>query len=240
MLSRVRAILAALSLLTVGAGSLTIASPASAAAGVPKVGECHQLSTAQALAMSDTKPGVACSKPHDFQTFAVLTSPTSLAGLTDEQLSAASTACTRPFIKALGPAVRSSLTSYELYTFVPTAAQREAGARWIRCDLTLDRNHRPTALPRHRLSRPIVPSRIPDGVRTCLTRSRAITTCERPHAYRAAMAFVIRQAAYPSEEQFNRAADRRCAPGWALAQLATRRAWEAGRHTVVCFDRTKN
>jgi hypothetical protein len=242
MQSRTRVALVALSLIAGGLGAMGLASSSSSAATPttrPTVGQCHQLTIPQVVAVSDTKRAVRCTARHNLQTVAVVTSPTTLAGLTDEQLRAAGEACLRPFFKALGPMTRQAVTNYDLFMFAPTAEQRAAGARWIRCDVGLVRASRLAALPRHRLPKPIVPSRVTDNIRTCLTQGRVATTCNQRHAYRAVKAFVLAQRAYPTNRQLRRAANQHCQKGWDLTYAATPIAWAHGSHTIVCSDKTR-
>jgi hypothetical protein len=183
---------------------------------------------------------VPCSARHNLQTIAIITSPTSLAGLTDDELSAATTPCIPAFFKRVGrPMTRLALTAYDLWTFVPTAAQRAAGARWIRCDVALWRGRGIAPLPRHRLPRRIVPSHVGDSIRACLTKQRFATTCTQRHAFRAVKAFEIDRASYPTRDQFIDAANRRCPAGWDYVAWAGEVSWSYGRHTVVCYDKTR-
>lgn len=238
MRARARLALVVLTLLTAGLGSLGLVSPASAA--VPKVGQCHQLTWSQALAASDSKAAVSCTARHNLQTIAVITASKSLAGMTLEQLAVEGDACLRPLYRTLSSSMtKRALTAYTLFTFAPTAEQRAAGARWIRCDLALAHDRAIAPLPRHKLSSPVVPTRIKDGIRRCLTGRQYLTTCTQPHAYRAVKAFVMDQAAYPTAARWHAAADRRCQTGWDLAYIATRAAWRAGQHTVTCYDKTR-
>jgi hypothetical protein len=226
-------------LLTAAGLTLALPSTADAAGARPRTGQCHQLTYRQAWAQSDTKRAVACSARHDMQTIAVVTSPISLAGLTDEQLSTAERACYPAFLKAVRPLSRYAMTAYDLWTFVPTPAQRSAGARWIRCDVALWRGAGLAPLPRHRLPRSVVPQHLTDSVRACLTQRKLTTTCDQRHVLRAVTAFSMSQAAYPSREQFIAAADRRCPAGWDYATWPGQVSWSYGVHTVTCYDRTR-
>jgi hypothetical protein len=239
VLSRIR--LGFLALATALAVLLGLPSPGHAArAGTPKVGQCHQLGYRQALDVSDDKAPVPCSRRHDLQTIAVMTSPTSLAGLSAEQLNAATDVCIPAFLEAEGrPLTRGATTAYDLWTYVPTAAQRAAGARWIRCDVALWRGAGLAPLPRHRLPRHIVPAHIDDRVRACLTKQRWTTTCDQTHSYRVMKSFEIHQAAYPTREQFIAAAQRRCPAGWSEVFWTRETVWSYGKHTVTCYRRTR-
>jgi hypothetical protein len=239
MRARVRLGLVVLTLLTAAVASLGLTSPASAAT-TPGVGQCHQLSWRQAAAYSDTKAPVGCSKRHNLETLAVVTSPTSLAGLSDDQLRQAESACFHPYWKAMGKLTKLRQTSYSLFTFVPTAAQREAGERWIRCDVALVKGgNRMASLPRHRLGKPVVRA-LNDTVRLCLTgKHRWMTTCDTPHSYRSTKAFSMAQTTYPTDDQAVKAAWRRCSGTTDYATWPSEEQWDVGNHVIVCYDKTK-
>jgi hypothetical protein len=238
VLSRIR--LGLLVLATTLAVVLGLPSPGQAAPAKPKVGQCHQLSYRQSLAPSDVKKAVPCSKRHNLQTIAVVVSPTTLDGLTDEQLSAATNGCIPAFLKAEGrPLTRGALTAFGLWTFLPTAAERAAGARWIRCDVALWQGAGLASLPRHRLPRHIVPKHIGDSTRACLTKKKWTTTCDQVHAYRVMKSFEIAQTSYPTRDQFIAAATKRCPAGWSDVFWTRSVPWSYGKHTVTCYEKTK-
>src|SRR5262249_26943336 len=143
---------------TAALGSLGLASPASAAGATPKVGQCHQLTPRQIAAIADAKRAGSCSTRHNLQTVAVVTSPTSLVGLTEEEhAELGSRLCSPKLAKALGrTATVREQTAYDLFFFAPTQAQIAAGARWIRCDVGLVAVAQFPSLPKKRLSRPII------------------------------------------------------------------------------------
>jgi hypothetical protein len=235
-------LLTLVTLLVATLGTLSPAQADAAAPAAPKVGQCHQLSWSRAAgSYSDSKAPVACSKRHDLQTLAVVTSPVSLAGMTEDQLSDAEAACFRPYWKAMGPLVRLRQTAYSLFTFVPTAAERAAGARWIRCDVALVHSAgRLASLARHRLRSPVVHRRIDDSIRLCLTaRGHYATICDQPHRFRSTKAFRLNQAAYPTSDQASAAARKRCRSTTSYLTWPSEEQWTRGNHIVVCYDRTK-
>jgi hypothetical protein len=239
VLSRIR--LGLLVLATTLSVLLGLPSPSHAAPARPKVGQCHQLSWARAMRYDDPKAPVACGKRHNMQTLAVVTSRTSLAGLTEEQLSVAEDACFKPYWKAMGRLTKLRQTAYSLFTFVPTEAERAAGARWIRCDVALLHGDRRLAsLPRPRLHRPVLRGTVRDSVRLCLTTGgRAWTTCDRSHRYRSTKAFVLHQTPYPTVEQVSRAASSHCRDSTAWLTWPSQTQWRLGNHVAVCYDKTK-
>ena len=240
MRARARLALVVVTLVTAALGSLGLSSPASAA-GVPKVGQCHQLTTRQVEAVSDAKRPVSCSKRHNLQTIAVVTSPTSLAGLTEEeQTELGSRLCGRKQAKALGrTATVRQQTAYAGFFFAPTEAQAAAGARWIRCDIGMVAGPRLVSLPEKRLSRPIIGSHIDDAERRCLTSTWYVTPCSHQHRYRSIAAFVVRTSAYPTGHQLGRAAHRRCPKAWDYVVPPSELGWKVGNHVAVCYIKTQ-
>ena len=239
MRARARLALVVLTLLAAASGSLGLVSPASAASA-PKVGQCHQLTPNKVLRISDTKPAVSCSKRHNLQTIAVVTSPTSLAGLSDDELSHQAThACLPAYYRASGSVGKLALTAYNMFLFAPTPAQRAAGARWFRCDLVLSQGRTLASLPSHRIGKPFTRGRLGDNVRRCLTAKRSGTPCSAKHVFRSTRSVVLPDGAYPTTDAFIALGDRRCPQGTDLYTWSYEVEWRYGDRTLVCYDRTK-
>ncbi|GAA1946776.1 hypothetical protein GCM10009798_02250 [Nocardioides panacihumi] len=244
MLSRARTALVALAATLAAVLSVTIGLPSTAHAatsGTPKVGQCHQLTSGQLAAVADPTKPVRCGARHNLVTIAVKTSPTSLAGLSDaEHTELGVRLCNPAFNKALGrTATKRAMTAYGLFFFAPTPQQIAAGARWIRCDVGLEAGRRLVPLPK-KLARPVVPQRLTDGVRRCLTGAGLTTTCSRAHAFRSISAFLApTSTAYPTDDQFLRLASRRCPSSWRYATWPGPISWSAGDRAVVCYDKTR-
>jgi hypothetical protein len=244
MLSRVRTVLVALATVATVALSLTAALPSSAQAATgakPKVGQCHQLSARQLASYTDSKKPVSCSKRHNLQTVAVVTSSTSLAGLSDDELTdKAYGACLPAYRKAAGGATKVAMTAYMLNLFTPTAAQRQAGARWFRCDVSLQQGRRYAVPLTHRLKRKFARGHLTDAVRRCLTSQRVNTTCDKSHAYRVMKAFEMSGTTYPATDAQKLAPmNRHCPKGWDIAFPPSEFSWAYGNRVVVCFDKTR-
>ena len=107
----------------------------------PKVGECHELTLAQATDPVDTGTTVPCGRPHTSVTFKVgkisaladghllaVDSPTVQAGLAK--------ACP-PALPAYvgGDQLTQRLSRLEAVWFGPSLQQADAGADWFRCDV---------------------------------------------------------------------------------------------------------
>lgn len=244
MQSRTRVALVVLSLVAGCLGAMGLASSSSSAATAatrPKVGQCHQLTWRQSGAIADAKRAVSCSARHNLQTIAVVRSPTSLASLTpDQQADLGARLCSPKFDKALGrTATVREQTVYSLSFFAPTPAQIAAGARWIRCDVGKVAVDHFVTLPRHRLTRPIIGSRIKDSERRCLTSRWYITPCTSKHVQRSMKAFVVPQTTYPTGDQVGRLAARKCPTGWDNVTWASEWGWQHGNHVAVCYDKTR-
>jgi hypothetical protein len=217
-------------------------SSSSAATPAPKVGSCHQLFSLKQLAVaSDTKPAVSCTQRHSTQTVAVVTSPTSQAGLTGEERGAlGSRLCQPVWDKALGRnAVVREQTAWQEFFFFPTPAQVDAGARWIRCDVGMLAGTRPISLPKKKLAKPIIGTHIDNAERRCLTSRNWVTPCSQKHVLRSIGAVVVRASSYPSGPQVVRAANRGCPKSWYSVMPPSQVGWEDGNHVAVCYQRTR-
>ncbi|HET8961516.1 septum formation family protein [Nocardioides sp.] len=248
MLKTPRLLAVVLLLLAPLAAVVAIAGPAQAGPAFqqPSVGECRALTMAEFSRASNNEAAVECSQPHTSRVIATGRLPR------DVSWSAPLRRLNRIAVRICDPAWKSALgTSYSsramtAYTwgwFIPTKAQRDRGARWIRCDLVLMGGKALVRLPTDNepaLTSPPHPNRIA----ACLTlRSMAYTTCARRHGWRATGTFVIRQKAHPTDRQFRRAALRRCP-----SRVSTRSfawddhgpdRWRLGDHVVICFSRTR-
>ena len=242
-MTRLRACVALLAVLL---GTLTVAtgSPASAATGKPKVGQCHNLTWNQAYSASDTRPVVSCRARHTTETIAVKTAPVSLAGLSDAELSdVMEKICTPVFLARLGrtPARRAS-TPYSFQMYGPTPAQVAQGAQWVRCDVYL-RGGKNTMLrlPGHRLPRIILPARPTDATLRCLDASNVPTPCTHRHSYRPNGVLLFKASLpYPKDPTatFNAAASRSCPRSTARWTWVAPIRWSAGDRSMVCYDKT--
>lgn len=221
-------------------------SPAAdAASSRPVVGQCRTTTFDQAFGASDTHAPVPCSELHRLKTFAVQDVPagTDYVHVTDSQaLTFARTICGPKFLSALGGTyAERHLTSYDWNYFVPTLAQRKAGARWMRCDLSLLYTSSGygafAALPN--FSFPFVAGHtLTDKTRRCLFDDdhNYWTTCSRAHVARADKTFVIHSTSYPQNATAAAAASTAC-PGerWTKPSAYD---WKHNDHTLVCYTRT--
>lgn len=237
MQARLRA-LVALTLLALGMSLALVPSTAHAAPAKPKVGECHDLTTRQAWAASDSRKPVPCSSRHTLKTFAVPVSPTSFVGLSEDEASEIGfRLCDGPLRRALGGTeTKLAQTLYSEFMFLPTSAQRAAGARWVRCDIGIVAATGLRRLPR--LSHPVLKGQLSDRERLCLTKRDASVTCDQPHAYRSQGAYVSASVAHPGADAVLQEAGRRCPRTSSYAQWPDEQRWSASNRIVVCFQKT--
>ena len=108
----------------------------------PKIGECHDLSFRQALAVVGGTEPVACRRPHTAQTFRVgrlrLETPAGKTRRVDSDAAQrqARTTCLSRLPRHLGVTPRElRLTMAQAVWFTPSRQRAEAGADWFRCDV---------------------------------------------------------------------------------------------------------
>ena len=233
--------------------ALTITAPAEAggsraATGKPAVGECRNLTLAQASARSNNTGTVRCSSAHNDRVIAVRNLP---KGVTYAQLNTAAKVDTMA-VRLCFPSFRGAVSkndqvrnrsAYSYLYFVPSAKQRNAGARWLRCDLTLRAGASLAKLPTDR--KPALRGkRVPSSVARCLAGKALVTTrCSSPHKYRAAAAVTIAIKKYPSRKQMIKIGRSRC-PKLITTDADYRFTWTgkavwtvARDHTLVCYNR---
>lgn len=207
--------------------------------GAPSVGDCFDLTYRQALRNSTTEKAVDCSRQHTLVVTAVGRLPKGLTWRTpDEKLYRVwHRVCTRGEDRLIGKNQRLIYqTSYEGFAFEPTAAQKKAGARWLRCDIGMYKGKGLGPLPQGTLPKAKAP--LPDSIARCISAQNRFTPCENTHTYRSSYVFAVRGE--PTSKRAARAAVKRCP-----AQVASNR-W---RHThqdiwgptflVACYSKTR-
>jgi hypothetical protein len=127
-------------------------APSSAAAtkadaGEPAVGQCWSANIKDAGAWADWNghSATSCAKSHTLYTYGVGhvsgLQPTDWAvsssnpALRDDVAAAAGKTCNAPYAKLLPALPDISHTLLRIYFFVPSRAEWNKGARWVRCDL---------------------------------------------------------------------------------------------------------
>jgi Septum formation len=230
------------------AAVVTSAGPAQAGPGFqqPAVGECRALTYGEFLRWSNDEAPVDCAEPHSSRVIAAGRLPKGVNwGPSLKKLPIAIGICEPAWKTVLGSTYRSrAMTAYSWGWFIPTKAQRERGARWIRCDVILYGGKSLVRLPTD--DEPALGAGPhPDSIAACLTTRPAVhTTCARRHAWRGTGTFVMRQDAFPTDGEFRRAALRRCPSlvntGSFKWRHRVKYQWREGDHTVTCYSRTRN
>jgi Septum formation len=149
----------------------------------PKVGECWQVSYADAAQSEDwegTAP-VACTTKHESYTYAVTKLTKTFTGswldskgaVRADVDSAAFTACLSRE-KALLPGITPKEALFYPTYYVPSVAQWNGGARWVRCDMTEIKVGSEVAKPKLR----DLPTRFSDVVAQLAANPKKFALCE--------------------------------------------------------------
>lgn len=109
----------------------------------PRVGDCHSLTPRDVLGSADTEPAADCADEHTAETVHVGTLGPEAEGkppalTSDAANRAAGQRCRARAAAYLGTDLqRLRLTRVEVFWFVPTSEELEAGADWLRCDVVV-------------------------------------------------------------------------------------------------------
>lgn len=218
-----------------------------AAVGQPKVGQCRNYTIQQAAKESNSSPVVACNRKHTAKVIGVVRVPTTIGmNQNDKLIPFAIKNCFPKLVATLGRTDRlRHLSAYDYTFFKPNAAQREAGARWIRCDVVLYGGGVLKPLPSN--AKPMLPKApLPNKVARCLTGSHQITACAYRHAFRATEVFKVASKTYPGSAALLRTARRRCPAlvstprNWYATWAPTKASYQAGDRMIVCYSHKSN
>lgn len=226
---------------------VALVAPANAvssrAAAAPATGRCYNLTYTQTYPVSSSVPYVHCTDKHTTKTFLVKNVPNNIDYkhiTNDEMIRVATQICYPKFASTLGSTPENQhLTAYSYIFFSPTAAQRTAGARWVRCDVVLYGGRTLRALPTDTI--PFIQGEITDATRRCLvTSDHWYTTCAGAHSYRSSAAYTLTAGThYRTRDQFLAVTHKLC-PGTDFAVWPDRYSWDSGDHVLTCYDRTAN
>ena len=229
-----------------------LATTTSADAGTlakPVVGECRNLTAAEAAARTNTTLPTGCRKAHDDRVIGVPDLPQGVVwtDLSDTQIvKQGIKLCTPAFRRALGQNdnVRDR-SAYDFVFFQPTADEIAVGATWIRCDLILRHAGALGDLPTDQ--KPAL-SGLPlsNKVARCLKGTNHLTTtCSSSHSYRATGSFSVRSASFPGRKALIRAGRAKC-PSRVnsrsfLFTWKPKLVWNLIHdRTVVCYTKTSS
>lgn len=230
----------------------TVLAPApSSHAGVettpPAVGSCHALTLEEALAASDPDPAVRCTERHTSVTTRIVRFRNAPNwGNTDRLLARIETPCSQSQLALFGGHAKPlQMSAYFGLFFIPTKAQRDAGAKWVRCDTALISGRSLRALPTDgdpELGRLPLPDRLA-RCRVGKAGGYAVTTCDRKHAFRATHAVKYPSRTYPGTRRMSRWTLRKCRAKLGGAAFyyepAERAEWRAGMRFSVCLRKTR-
>lgn len=246
-------------LLTIAALAAALAAPLPADAGTldphyhePAVGECRNLTSDQLGKQSDTTAPIDCGSRHTTKIVAVPQIPDGETWATMKANNWAKlgklyeTQCRPAWETLLGVNDRTqAMTAYGLAWFMPTVAERNAGARWFRCDVYVPAGS--SALtPLKYDAAPLVPDPLTNFVRKCMKgKDFAYTSCNARHAWRAKGSFNLRkQKTYPTDKQIRRQALAKCPALVTTGTFAwappTKSRWKYGYRAMACFNKTKH
>jgi len=213
----------------------------------PSVGKCRNYTITAAYKESNSTPVTACSNKHTAKTFVVGTLPEGVtwSSSADAIGNAVGDTCNPAFDKALGGVEKTRrMTAYTYFWFQPTAAQRDHGARWFRCDVALWGNAGILPMPSN--ANPLLrDGKLTYGVTRCLYGTKNyVTACSRSHHHRATGSFSFADGPYPGDTAIQRAVNRRC-PSLTFTRTwmyvaPSRESWRYGDRTVVCSSKTSH
>jgi hypothetical protein len=227
----------------------------------PRVGACRNLAYSDISRFSNDSPTISCRKPHTSYTFGVKRLPQDIAfgGVqigNDSVQNYAATACQKSFAHFIGgdPAAQA-LSRLTVTYFVPSQADFDLGAHWVRCDvIALQTANVLAPLPRAArglLSNPDALARY--GVCSNGEPGSAavhLVMCSQTHAFRAVEALRLGDpnARYPAEAVVRSGGEQRCRAyldqllgpkGYTYAwTYPSPQDWRAGQRFGYCWHKT--
>lgn len=240
-MSRRRIVLAITALFALAGFVAPASAVTSVASAAPVTGRCYNLTFSQTYPLSSNVGAVPCTSKHTTKTFLVKNVPTNVdyKHITDEAFAKlAYQMCEPKFETTLGTTTENQhQTAYDFVYFAPTSAQKAAGARWIRCDVSLLGNNSLRALPTNNI--PMIQGDITDTTRRCLvTTHHWVTTCAGVHSYRSTAAYTLTAGThYRTTAQFVANGEKLC-PTADYYKWPNKYSWDLGDHVLVCYDRT--
>ncbi len=223
----------------------------------PQVGQCHDLSAEEILESADSTAPVDCGDDHTSQTVHVGTFKPAAQGkpaeLTDDAANQqAFGTCRSKAARYLGTAEGSlPLTRVEVFWFVPTVEEVDAGAKWLRCDVVvLQRENELMTLPK--TMKKALTGKGQEKYALCGTarpgaKKFARVVCSEDHAWKAISTIGIGGAKkYPGTKAVRSAGEEECqgqarsAQGDSLQfdygwEWPTKEQWDAGQRYGLCW-----
>jgi hypothetical protein len=225
----------------------------------PATGVCRMLTASEVSAASNASATVACSEPHDAETFAVGALPHRFADASYDDATLDTWAygkCATAFSAYLGTddstAMRSLLT---WIWFRPSAEQWAAGARWYRCDVLGGSASQHDYVDLPTTTKGLLQGRGDDHWMAC-AKGRSVTggtkvPCSMTHDWRAATTIKLGETneKYPGDAATKAKTKSYCAESidaW-LGYPSSydygytwfgEQEWQAGNRRSVCWART--
>lgn len=223
----------------------------------PRAGLCRMLTPHDVAQPSNDSPPVACSEPHDVETFAVGTLPSRFTSVDDPAIDTwAYATCGRAFPAYLGTdestAMRSLLT---WIWFRPSAAAWKAGARWYRCDVLGGSAAQTSYVDLPTTTKRLLRGRGDDQWMACV-KGRSVDSgttvpCTAKHDWRAVTTIKLGEAgqSYPGDAAVKSKTRSYCSdsvdawlgypPDFDYGYTwFGKREWQAGNRRSVCWART--
>lgn len=245
-----RAAILTVALLTLLTAVPTATATGPAARGVdiapPEVGSCHDLTYDEGWKNADPDPAVDCATDHTSVTVKVVSFDKTPDWNDTAALSSVfETPCRRALLGFFdGKAKALKASAYDLWWFEPTKAQRDAGAKWIRCDVALAAGEHLSPFPTD--GDPELGSLpLDDSVARC-ERSKShdyfMTACSASHAYRATEILKYPSDAYPGLRRLRtwtyRKCDARLGRSLGRYSIPSRAHWRIGIPYSLCYKTT--
>jgi len=215
----------------------------------PEVGACRLVKPGDIPPRSNTTATVPCSQRHNAITVAVSRTKPGQDLDRKSVYDLTSSRCVQAGDRLSGLSGSSLAMSIITYSwFIPTPAERRAGARWLRCDLNAytyaAKGRRITDiydLPRL----PLRGGQLPELLRLCVDQPHGDflrVSCSKRHTYRAVSAFryPTHGRAYPSSKRLDAIAEAGCRAalhptGRFWWDFPSHEAWNAGHPWIPCL-----
>jgi hypothetical protein len=210
----------------------------------PAIGSCHNLTYDEVRGVSSDKPPVPCGNPHTTLTFDVV-EYADPPDWNDEDTYAPEVydQCNPSWVEVLGGNPKAiQRSSYTYYWLLPTPAQRDAGAAWVRCELVLSAGGSIARLPQQ-VTLGGLP--LPDAVARCReseANNYRVTVCARAHQYRATQSIKLpwsRWRGYDAAQNFAyRECNERIRGRFYYQWPSSRYWWRLGFRHATCLRKT--
>ena len=234
--------LLSLTLLTAPAGAADEPVEPDPMAGAPAVGTCADMTWADVMGETATED-VDCARRHTTEVVGVGQLPDDLSWDQRRKVGKAVVAACAPGWETIttDDHLLYRRSAYEKFWFMPSQEQRDAGARWFRCDLARVKGERLMVITGAGM--PTVTKKLHSNVRRCMTKDFYGTVCKtkvRHLGWRNKEAFWLSVPAKDAraEKKVRRAALERCPDRVRTPKFAW--SWftdENRRWVVLCYEK---